>query len=240
MQLLKKLLVIGGLTVASYNAMAYECYYLLQQCLTMGNSANTRALCVDYWGNDLTTYEVEDCATMCGQVYNTKSFNLTSLNYDLCDDVCSSGYYYDTETHLCRPCVAGSYLGYGWHFYTACQACPSGKYSNSGAGGCSNCAPGTYSSSEGSSTCAKCEPGTYTNESGATYCETCDDGYYQDESGATSCKTCPEYDINGDDASVASIYGERTSKNSCYKKEGYVDSDETGSYIWTSDCFYTN
>ena len=60
-------------------------------------------------------------------------------------------------------CAAGTYkaahtVNYG--STSSCSACPSGKYSSSGAGSCSTCAAGTYSTG-GSSSCTSCTAGYY-------------------------------------------------------------------------------
>merc|ERR1711871_1546686 len=74
------------------------------------------------------------------------------------------GEYAAPGSGYCSSCSSGKYYD---ETQNDCVACPSGKFTATGAIGvwqCATCQVGFYSSSPGASTCFTCDPGKYTND----------------------------------------------------------------------------
>ena len=99
-----------------------------------------------------------------------------------------------------------------------CTACPTGQYSSTGAGKCTQCAAGTYLTTTGatsSSTCIQCGAGTYSTTKGATSsstCLTCGNGRISG-TGATYCGLCPNasYSNSGNTGCIWCPHGKYSS-----------------------------
>ena len=85
-------------------------------------------------------------------------------------------YYYDCN---CYSCVAGAYYS---EKDNDCYSCPTGTYSNIEGipTSCTECEPGTYSSTVRPTSCTSCPTGSY-SLSGASSCTKCPTGKYQDK-----------------------------------------------------------
>ena len=92
--------------------------------------------------------------------------------------------YVDTATGACRACTlcVGQYQVRGCVTAdTVCAAvCPAGTFAHTGGtigagalGGCTACAPGTYTDAAGRTACAQCPAGAYTPAHGASGCMDC-------------------------------------------------------------------
>ena len=118
---------------------------------------------------------------------------------------CPGGYYYYTGFSNCvqcegygccdgkvkTPCPLGFISTVGC---TTCfKACPIGKYADPfPASTCTQCAPGTYSTSEwipNNASCLECTGGTYSSIAGASNCNLCPAGRYS-VPGRTTCSRC--------------------------------------------------
>ena len=86
----------------------------------------------------------------------------------------------------CIQCPANTYSGSG---ATTCTACESGKTSIAGSSVCvsAGCAAGTYVSGGG---CTNCAPGSYSTVVGASVCTGCSAGTYSTATGASAAATC--------------------------------------------------
>lgn len=72
--------------------------------------------------------------------------------------------------------------------YGRCQECPSGKYSGTGAGGCTFCDAGTFNSGIGQADCLNCGNGKISEMQGQSYCNDCAIGKYSIST--TVCESC--------------------------------------------------
>nr|BAK00769.1 predicted protein [Hordeum vulgare subsp. vulgare] len=64
--------------------------------------------------------------------------------------------------------------------------------SEGGAGNCTECVPGTYSSTDGQSFCLPCEVGSAQSLPGSISCETCENNTFTEFEGRTECLSCGE------------------------------------------------
>ncbi|ETW03971.1 hypothetical protein H310_04379 [Aphanomyces invadans] len=90
------------------------------------------------------------------------------------------------QKDICEPCPSGTFaatLG-----SPACQTCPDGYTSLSGASICNPCPPGTSTSDEG--TCLACPPGLHAPAPGTT-CLPCPNNTFSAASGTIHCIPCP-------------------------------------------------
>ena len=110
--------------------------------------------------------------------------------------VCPVGKYGDiAELLACRDCAAGkSSAATQATLESTCVSCTPGQISDAGAGACTPCPVGSFSSNYVS--CALCPSGTWSSTlsaSSGSSCEDCAPGMYS-EAGAESCTTCEESD----------------------------------------------
>ena len=179
---------------------------------------------------NLTVVSILDPTSNINIVCSPGTFN--SVNY-------FRGYYSGQSLALCEACSTGTYQPYAGQFsclacpsaffnptlgasnISACQACPAGMSSDSGAGACQDCDAGTYSvsgglcvecprgttSTPGSTNCTSCGVGAYVDNWGfcqqcqpgryssspiaSSFCSWCSPGYYAPFSGMSSCLLCP-------------------------------------------------
>lgn len=88
---------------------------------------------------------------------------------------CHAGCYFHKQDKVCFPSPRGYYSP---DADNNMYICPAGSFSESGAGRCTPCTPGTASWAEGFGSCFLCGPGTYADE-GATTCLRCDPALYR-------------------------------------------------------------
>ncbi len=95
----------------------------------------------------------------------------------------------------CDSCPAGTYAPLPG--LSVCPPCPPGNFSMGGQSACSQCLPGTYTSSFNTSeSCIGCPPGSFMSGSGATICTPCAAGSFSPDTGAKNCTLCPlGYDV---------------------------------------------
>ncbi len=75
---------------------------------------------------------------------------------------------------------------------TVCSKCPSGRYSNSLATSCLDCARGRFSAEQGqANSCLPCPAGTFSESFGKSFCLACVEGKFTENSGASVCLDCP-------------------------------------------------
>ena len=110
-------------------------------------------------------------------------------------EVCGPGRYSTAEIAAsCNACTAGTFItgdakNQNDHDEaTDCQACPSGKVSESGASECTDCTAGKYAPSEARAECEWCPAGKTSADAGAD-CYPCGAGKYRDATG-TACTSC--------------------------------------------------
>lgn len=155
---------------------------------------------------------------------------------------CGPGTYSTSPTATsCSKCPSGTYSSGSANIN--CTRCPPGQYaSGSGNTKCRDCSAGTYNIYYGMSSCEKCSPGTYQEKTGMDSCSNCDNGYYQDEYGATSCKECPDLETGNVSStsynSINDTYPNHSSKEACYIYANSPISDDTGTYVYETDCFW--
>ena len=127
----------------------------------------------------------------------------------------------------CEPCPMGfiaPILG-----STTCSAnasnlaCPAG-YRQSTAGGCSQCAAGSFSSQEGALQCLACPAGQFTPNAGSVSCQPCAAGSFTNATGFSSCSQCPVGEFSAGQGNVG-----------CALCPGGSFSNVTGSAL-CSDC----
>jgi len=117
---------------------------------------------------------------------------------------CSGGYWSvagETECTICETCPAGTYNEVECTVTTArkCTNCPPGSYtSTTDQSSCTDCGDGEWAieGSTGCETCTTCNPGHYISEACTnatdTQCSECDAGYYAGSSNEESCTECTE------------------------------------------------
>jgi len=141
---------------------------------------------------------------------------------------CGAGTYSTTSgSSECASCPAGNYSGEG---STSCRPCVAGTYSlgnaseciECGAGGCSPCPTGTFSSDPGSTECTDCPAGTFSNTRGSTECAECPPGGYTNSVGSTECEKCEEGQIY-DSLKGACECGPGTYAEDGYCEPGYTN-----------------
>ena len=92
-----------------------------------------------------------------------------------------------------------------------CQACPAGKFSQTGNKSCTSCKAGTYSAINGATspdTCRGCDAGKFSTAAGATSittCQSCQVGFYQEITGQSYCDACAPNTYGVDSASTNRI-----------------------------------
>ena len=144
-----------------------------------------------YRAGQCTTYtninkEVWNCPSMPTSLTNFSASTTLTCAMNTCP--CDPG---QSNTGVCTPCAAGSYLP-GWNFpTTTCLACPIGQFSGTtGSSSCTPCAPGSYADGTGSRNCTPCAPGSYADGTGSRSCTPCAPGSYADGTGSSSCTPC--------------------------------------------------
>ncbi len=105
-------------------------------------------------------------------------------------------------------------------------SCASGYFGS--AGNCSKCTCGYYCMGGNRSACGY---GKY-SASGATTCTTCPSGKYCASSTTCTPSSCPDYPTATSNSGATSI-------TSCYYPRDTQLSDAAGTYLFTSNCFYS-
>ena len=99
------------------------------------------------------------------------------------------------QSQVWATCPAGMYLAPGFFSVNDCRNCWDGTYSNAGASTCYNCPKGKASvrgdgySALIAAPCTNCATGTFTSSEGATSCSQCGAGKASSE-GSSSCTQC--------------------------------------------------
>ena len=117
---------------------------------------------------------------------------------------CATGTFQPAEGRVfCTNCGVGRFRSAG-RDPTSCQACPEGKYTDTGAHSCRSCEGGKVAASPASPRCESCAAGKYSktglacsmcaagawSKPGAAECLRCPAGQYQPEMGHGSCIEC--------------------------------------------------
>jgi len=150
----------------------------------------------------------------------------------------TSGSFKEGRSNLFSTTTGCNPGQYSSSYYTACQTCNAGSFSNTtGASSCTQCSPGTYQGSSGQSSCINCGANTYNPNYGSTAisaclpctypqianpgsanCSTCKPGEWFDAA-ASKCKGCPtgQYGIGGPTCfnCSAGTYNDMTNQSSC-------------------------
>jgi len=128
-------------------------------------------------------------------------------------DQCLTGTYFHEAFYDCMACPSGKFSATGGSSIEGCEPCASGFYSNDpdGAGFCSPCPAGTYTSTDqtgcsacpsgkfsgiASTICTECESGKYNDADGAEYCSPCSAGRFTNPT-QTGCLACPKGKTSG-------------------------------------------
>jgi hypothetical protein len=143
-----------------------------------------------------------------------------ALSSDASQCYCDRGYA-GTRNDLCVPCPEASYCWTGiqnpcpvnmwspryssfpanctcdygnYPVQAACSGCAAGSYKSArGQGLCTNCDPGTFSTTKAATsnaTCLSCAPGTFSVKVGAYQCQACQAGSYASGLSSSSCTNC--------------------------------------------------
>ena len=178
--------------------------------------------------------DAAECRIMCAmaaysEIGGTNSYSPTAADFELyCNETCDYGEYAKYDNYLgtlysdggwpsakCAKCSAGYYMDATDHRNTSCYQCEAG-----------------YAASSGSRRCHQCSAGQY-SEAGWAACQCCPENTYSDD--GKTCKPCPMLD------DVSGVY-EGTCGDGievCYIPENTPIHDETGTYEFTTTCWWT-
>lgn len=136
----------------------------------------------------------------------------SALETDTVCVTCNAGYYAAVVgMSTCTPCEAGKHTNgvVGGVDEAYCRNCNAGLFSLAGAGVCTSCWYGSWST-EGSSSCScnagyepvdgmdackRCAPGTFKNSSINEACLPCPPGHFQELEGQIQCDVCHDYSV---------------------------------------------
>ena len=94
-----------------------------------------------------------------------------------CYSSCLSGYWNDTDNHICAPCnVACDLCSGGTH--TECHICNSGYFLQPSSTVCLDSCPNGYWSNSGNNNCDACNPACASCNGGSNICTACKSGYF--------------------------------------------------------------
>ena len=116
-------------------------------------------------------YSTVSAASVCTDCLAGKYSGVTGANYaSVCSNCPANSYSVASGASACTACDAGKTATAG---ATACvsSGCAAGTYVS--GGGCTNCAPGSYSTAVSASACTGCSAGTYSTATGASSAATC-------------------------------------------------------------------
>lgn len=156
----------------------------------------------------------------------------------------------NTSASSCSFKCASGYYGTATSATAGCTACPSYATCAGGNGSTFSCSSGYFSPGTAYG-CAKCPENT--QECGGTGF-VCKAGYYSAKQSTpfmNTCKQCPSYVYNATQTNLSgggeyTVYGTTaagaTSITECYMPADsyYGIADDTGFWVWNSDCYYTN
>ena len=264
MKNLKLGVVVGGfLLCQNANAITMEyCGYLLEECekqartqgciyndtdercfVSPNSSESTMSLFLqghpyvnticNQWSS---VYDIDltGCRIMCAQAAANELFAWPSYYAPVAEDFelycgVKCGYGEHAQYTDYRSNISGEYAA-----SATCVKCPAGTYMNASGHtntSCIDCGPG-HAANPGSRLCKACSAGQY-SEPGWSTCQCCPENTYSDD--GKTCKPCPMLD------DVSGVY-EATCGDGievCYIPEDVQIHDETGTYEFTTTCWWT-